>query len=145
VIARPDVRQLTLIVALALVLVLVPAALAAKGGGGKSGGGGGSGGGSYTVGLTTPGPYYFGQSVYTTTNAPEVAQSYVGMACFQNGVQVMGGSHANWSGGWYFNYAWVLGPSQKWTGGAADCTITVFHLSGGRQVTDATSAFQVNG
>jgi hypothetical protein len=129
--------------ALALSLAFVPAAFAGKGGGKPSGGSGGSG--SYTVSLSTPGPYTFGESVYTTTNAPQVSQSYIGMSCVQNGVLVLTGSHANWSGGWYYNWVWVLGPSQVWTGGAADCTLKVFHISNNKQITDATSSFHVDG
>jgi hypothetical protein len=129
-------------------LVLVPAALAGKGGGGgkpTGGGGGTTGGGGYTVGLSTPGPYTFGETVYTTTNAPQVAMSYVGMSCSENGVLLLSGTHANWSGGWYFNYAWQLGPSQVWGGGPANCTVTVFHISNNKQITDASSTFQVSG
>jgi hypothetical protein len=138
--------RIALFAALVAALALVPIAVAGKNGtGGKSGGGGGGGGGSYTVAVTPGGPYTFGEAVYTTTTAPQLDQSYVGMSCWQNGVLVLSGSHANWSGGWYFNYAWYLGPTQKWTGGPASCTATVFHLTNNKQVTDATTSFQVDG
>jgi hypothetical protein len=126
-------------VLLVLSLALVPAAFAGKGGPG----GGGGGGGSYSVSVS-PGPYAFGQEIWTTTNAPQVSQSYISLICSRNGTVVLSGTHANWSGGWYFNSPWYLGPTQSWSGGAANCTVTVFQ-SGKKSVTEATTTFPVNG
>jgi hypothetical protein len=142
-ISKPTPAGAVLIgVILVLSLALVPAAFAGKAGGNHGGSGAG---GSYSISVSTPGPYAFGEEVWTTTTAPEVAQSYIGMSCYQSGVLVATGSHANWSGGWYFNYGWFLGPSQKWTAGAATCTFTAFHLTNNKQVTDASTTIQVDG
>jgi hypothetical protein len=133
---------------LVLALALVPAALAAKGdNSGKNGGAstGGGSAGSYTVSVSPAGPYTFGETVSITTNAPQVAQSYIGMSCSENGTLVLSGTHANWSGGLDYGSAWLLGPTQVWGGGAADCTVTVFHLSDSKQITDATTSFHVDG
>jgi hypothetical protein len=127
-------------VALVLSLALVPAALAGKGQ--PSGGGGGGG---YSVTVSPAGPYSFGDEIYTTTNAPEVSQSYISLICSQNGAVVLSGSHANWSGGWYYNWPWMLGPTQSWTSGPASCTVTVFQSGGKKTVTEATTSFQVSG
>jgi hypothetical protein len=127
---------------LVLSLALVPAALAGKGGG-TGGHGGTSTGGSYSVSVSPGGPYSFGEEVWTTTSAPQVSQSYISLLCYQNGVLVLSGSHANWSGGWYYNSPWYLGPTQSWTGGSANCTVSVFHTSNNKQITDATTSFSV--
>jgi hypothetical protein len=132
-----------------LALALVPAAgLAAKGGAaGKPGGGGSGGGGGYTVTVSPAAPYSFGQTVNVTTDTPVYpnnAGPFISLKCYQDGVLVGTDDHAGFEGGWYFGWPFSLGPSQSWTSGAADCTITVFHMSNKRSVVDATTAFHVN-
>jgi hypothetical protein len=128
--------RITLLASL-IALALVPAASAAKG---KSGGGTTSGG-SYSITVSPAGPYAYGETIYTSTNAPQVAQSYIALTCSQNGVNVLGGTHANWSGGWYYNWPWVL----DWgVGGPATCTVTVF-VQGTKTVTEASTSFSVSG
>src|SRR3954447_20370926 len=105
----------------AVALVCVPIALAGK----KPGGG--TTGGSYTITLSPTGSYYFGESVYATTNVPESLGPFISMKCYQNGVLVGTTDHAAFPGGWYFGWAFSLGPSAAWTGGAADCAFTVTH------------------
>jgi hypothetical protein len=143
---RPAAIFLVLALAV-LALALVPATLASKGGnagaGGKPGGGGG---GSSTVSVDPAGPYHFGQAVYVTTNAPIYPNNtgpWISLECYQNGVKVGGADHAGFPGGWYYGDPFYLGPSQMWTGGAADCTVRVYHQQNRRTVTDATTSFHV--
>ena len=125
---------------------LVPAALAGKGRPG--GGSGGTTGGSYSVTVSPAGPYTFGQAIYVTTNTPIYPNNsgpWIDLSCTQNGAVVASGDHAGFSAGWYYNWPFYLGPTQSWTGGAANCTVKVFHTSNNKQVTDATTSFPVSG
>lgn len=136
--------EATLIVALTFGLI-AGTAFAAKGGGN---GPGKHGGGSYTVMINESGPYAFGSSVTVTTDAPVLANNagpWISLACAQNGVTVGTADHAGFEGGWYYGLPFALGPSTSWTGGAADCTFTVFHVSNKRTVIDATMSFHVDG
>jgi hypothetical protein len=126
----------------AFVLVVTPLALAAKGGKPNAL----SGGTAVTV--TPGGPYSFGQAIYVTTNAPiypNNAGPWIELMCHQNGVLVGSGDHAGFAGGLGYNDPFNLGPTMVWSGGAADCTVTVFHQSSGKLVTDAATSFHVNG
>jgi len=110
--------------------------------------GGGSNTGTYSVTVTPGGPYSFGQQIYTTTNTPVYpngAGPWIELMCYQNGTLVASGDHAGFSAGWYYNWPWNLGPTQSWSGGAADCTVRVFHTGHSKQVTDATTSFHVDG
>ena len=125
-----------------LVLVVAPAALAGKGGNQNSAGSGS------TVTVTPGGPYSFGEAVHVTTNAPlypNNAGPWIELMCYQNGVVVGSGDHAGFSGGMGYNDPFNLGPTMSWNGGAADCTVTVFHQSNNRIVTDASTSFHVTG
>jgi hypothetical protein len=154
VIARPDVRQLPLIVALALALVLVPAAFAAKGAGGGGGGGGGGhkpGGSSGTVyggsfrGLVLVDPTSDGQPHFNHTITFTISSSApypsVRVQCYQGGVEVYqktNGYSASWL--WGQNYG-LAGPG--WTSGGANCTATLFdaNVDGSNQHVEATMSF----
>ena len=137
-----------------LVLVLLPAALAAKGGNGgggnpdkgPGGGGGGGGGGGYSVTVSPGGPYVFGQAVWVTTDTPAYPNNtgpWISLECYQGGFKVGGADHAGFPGGWYYGDPFYLGPSQMWPRGAADCTVTVWHNSNRKMVTDAKTSFHV--
>jgi hypothetical protein len=98
--------------------------------------------------VTPGGPYSFGQAVYVTTNAPiypNNAGPWIGMKCYQNGILVGTGDQAGFPGGVGYNDPFVLGPTMMWSGGSADCTVTVLHQTSGKLVTDATTSFHVNG
>jgi hypothetical protein len=123
-----------------LALALIPIALAGRGGTGKPGGSG-----SYHVTVSPDGPYFVGQSVYTTTDAPIYPNNqgpWISMTCFVNGQAMVGWTHAGFPGGWYYNWPYKL---DGWGGGPADCTVTVWHQSNNKNVTDATTSFHVNG
>jgi hypothetical protein len=124
---------------LVLALALVPVALAGKGGRG------GSGGGSSSVSLvllnSTDGLPHFGQQV-TFKVSTSASEPGVRLECYQNGVQVL----VEW-GGFYAGSAWgqlyYLGPSNVWSGGAADCTAKLQTYSSKGMVTVATTSFHV--
>lgn len=125
-----------------LVLVVAPVALAGKGGKQSSAGIG------PTVTVTPGGPYSFGEAIYVTTDAPIYADNagpWIELMCYQDGVVVGSGDHAGFPGGLGYNDPFDLGPTMSWSGGAADCTVTVFHQSNNRIVTDAATSFHVNG
>ena len=108
--------------------------------------GGGSNTGTYSVTVSPGGPYSFGEQIYVTTNAPIYPNNtgpWIQLMCSQNGTVVGAGTHAGFSSGWYYNWPFKLGPTQSWASGAADCTITVFHQSHSKTVTDATKSFHV--
>ena len=127
----------------AVVLTFAPIALAGKGGhGGGTGGTGNTGG--YTLTLSPGGPFVFGESVYATTNVPVTLGPFIWMRCYQNGVLVGTSDHAAFPGGWYYAWPFSLGPSASWTGGPADCTFTVVHISTNKTVTDASLTIHVN-
>jgi hypothetical protein len=102
--------------------------------------------GSYTVTVSPDGPYYFGEQIWVTTNDPIYPNGrgpYIWLKCYQNGQIVASGDHAAFPDGWYYNWPFTLGPTQIWTSGAADCTITVIHTRHNRIVVDATTSFHV--
>jgi hypothetical protein len=152
---RQNAFRIALIATFALVLALVPVALAGKGGGGKPGGGGGNGGsggastsGSYTATVTPGGPYVFGQQIWVTTNAPVYpnnAGPWIAVDCYQDGMHVSGETHSGFAGAWYYGDPFYLGPSMSWSGGDADCKVRVYHQSSSKTVTDATTSFHVDG
>jgi len=130
------------------IFAIAPVALAGKGGGKGAGGAGGNSAGSTTVTVTPGGPYTFGEPVWVTTNAPILpnnAGPWIELMCYSNGTLVGSGDHAGFSGGMGYNDPFYLGPTQSWSGGAADCTVTVFHQDSHKFVTDASTTFHVNG
>jgi hypothetical protein len=132
-------RAITTTVAL-LALVITPFALGAKGGKADPTAG---------INVSPTGTYTFGQAIDVTTNIPAYpnnAGPWIEMKCSQNGVVVGTSDEAGFPGGVGYQDPFYLGPSASWTGGAADCTVTVFHLnsSNTKLVTDATTSFHVD-
>lgn len=108
----------------ALVLVLVPAALAAKGSGKKPGGGGASGGGSIGLAplvtdLDGNGVPNYGDTVMFEVSTTATTQPYVHLQCYQNGSLVAEGWRGYFDGSLDYPYFGLYGGS--WSGGAADC------------------------
>jgi hypothetical protein len=153
VIARTPARQFSVILALVIACVLVPAALAAKGAGGGAGGGGGhkpGGGGSTGTGTlagpvllnSTDGTAHYGQNV--TFKVTSTAQYYFVRAdCYQNGVQVWETTEGFYSG-WLWGTTYTLA-GMVWKGGAANCTAVLYDqsVSGTNQHTEASISFNV--
>lgn len=132
-------KHQVLVVAIgALALIVTPLALASGGGKPKAAP-------SVTM---SPGPYSFGQAITVSANGlvyPDNEGPFIEMKCLQNGVVVGTSDEAGFPGGLDYGTPFYLGPSASWTGGAADCTVTVFHLSNNKMVADATTSFHVNG
>lgn len=132
-----------------LALAVVPAAgLAAKGGngGGKPGGGGGGGGSSsLTLVVLDPddGGANYGEQVTFNVSTTATDKPSVSLECSQDGVVVYRAS-----AGFYPEYPWPWAQtftlsSGAWTGGAAQCTATLYYMnSRGRAVTLTTLSFQ---
>src|SRR5947207_6354399 len=124
-IRKPTLRGTALTGAvLALSLALVPAALAGKG---KPGGGGGTSGGTGgTIALVmvkdangNGSPNYM-DTVTFAVSTSATTMPYVTVYCYQGGTLVYKQS----SGIFYtsLNQNFVLGQTDAWQGGAADCT-----------------------
>lgn len=140
----------TAIVLVGLVLV-AGTAFAAKGGGGSHSGGGGGGhhggGGTSTLtlmlenDLNSNGLPNWGDTVTFDVSTTATDQPHVDLTCSQNGVLVYSATT-----GFYASYPWpwtqdMTLSSQMWTGGAADCTATLYYISGRKTVTLATLGF----
>lgn len=127
-------------IVVALALIAVPAALAGKGGGAPGGSG------AYTVTVDQVAPYRFGQEITVTTNAPVYPNAtWIDLGCYQGGAKVLASTHAGFPEGWYYDLPFNLGPTQMWTGGAADCQLVVWHQSRNKRVVDARTTFSVDG
>lgn len=113
----------------ALVLALVPTALAGKGG--KPGGGSGgstTGSGSFSLVLlnSSDGLPHWGQLV-TFNVSTSASRPFVSLQCFQGGMLVYSASV-----GYYDDYPWRKDftlSSYAWSGGAADCTAQLYSYS----------------
>jgi hypothetical protein len=141
----PLSRTALIAIVAAVSLALAPVALASRSGRGGSAGGTTS---SYAVTISPTGPYYFGEAISITTNAPLYPGNlgpWIELDCYQNGTLVLAAGHAGFSSGWYYEQPFHLGPTAKWTSGPGSCTVTVFHESGHKTITDATTSFSVSG
>jgi hypothetical protein len=78
-----------------------------------------------------------------TVSTTATTQPNVSLDCYQNGTLVFGGV-----AGFYASYPWpgsqifVLS-SPSWTGGAANCTATLYYFSGRKTINLTTLNFQV--
>lgn len=113
--------RIALAAALVLALALVPTGLA-----GKPGGGGTTSNGTISLVLleSTDGLAHYGQRVTFDVSTTATTSPYVNLRCYQNGALVGQG----WEG--FFEASiddqiMVLGGSQAWQGGDADCTATL--------------------
>ena len=147
-------RILTLcVMALALAaMIAAPAAAAGKTGGGKTGGGKGghtppppSSTGTFSLSLlnSTDGLPHYNQN-YTFNVQTNAAYPFVRDDCYQAGKLVYQQTEGFYSGWlWGTQYTWY---SSAWTGGAADCTATLYYTdsSFNNPVTMATLPIHVN-
>jgi hypothetical protein len=106
------------------------------GGGGGKHGGGGTTGGSGTISLASPlvmdkngnGTPNWGDFVRFNVSTTSTTQPYVNLYCYQNGVQVAGGSEGYFAGALDDGNFGLYAPS--WMSGAADCTAKLVNPSG---------------
>jgi hypothetical protein len=132
------------IAVLALTLV-VPAALAGKGHSKPGGGGGGSGSSSLTLVLlnSSDGLPHYGQQVTFTVSTTVTSRPYVRLDCYQGGAYV----YSQWAG-FYADFAWPWLQTyplsnSMWTGGAADCTATLYYNNGRAWTNILSQSFHV--
>jgi hypothetical protein len=129
-----------------LALVLVPATFAAKGGNAGAGGKPSGGSSSLTLRvLSSPnddGLPHYGYQVTFDVSTTATDKPSVSVSCSQSGVEVYRAS-----AGFYPEYPWPWAQtftlsSGAWTGGAADCTATLYHVnSRGKSTTLKTLGF----
>jgi hypothetical protein len=133
--------------AIVLALALVPVALAAKGGGSHGGGGtNGSSGLRLVMVSDTNGnglPNY-GDTITFNVSTSATTEPHVSVLCYQGGTQVYSAVT-----GYYASYPWLWTQnmplwSSNWTGGAADCTATLYYFSGRKTITLTTLGFHVD-
>jgi hypothetical protein len=132
------VRAATLLSLTALCLALVPTALAGKGGGATPKGGTSS----LTLAMVDDangnGLPNWGDTVTFNVSTTATSQPQVATACVQNGTQVY--YH---EGGFYPGDPWAPGDQMYvlgWSsGGAADCTATLFYMNRKMQQVNLTS------
>jgi hypothetical protein len=129
--------------ALILALALVPAALAAKGG---NGGGRNSDPSSINVvmvndlnGNRSPN---WGDTISFAVSSTATSSPYVNLACYQGGALVASGDGAFFEGGGWGQDMTLK--STLWTGGAADCTATLYYLGSKGSVTLASLPVRVD-
>lgn len=130
------------LIALLIVGLLAGTALAAPKGGGKPGG---SGGGSLAVSMVVDangnGAPDHGDTI-TFTLTTSAARPFVSVNCYQGTSYVYAASV-----GYFADYPWskdFILSASSWTGGAADCTATLYTSRDGiRTTTLATLAFAV--
>jgi hypothetical protein len=139
--------RIALFAAFAAALLLVPTAFAGKGGGGGGGGRKPPSGGSGTVQLVVVSsplndnlPHWSGSVTYTVSTTA-TTQPYVSTKCYQGSTLVLSAS-----AGWYASYAWpdartVTLQTMAWTGGAANCTATLYSMDSGSPATLASLSF----
>jgi hypothetical protein len=111
--------RLSLIAALiAVVLALVPTALAGEGRNGKPGGGGGTM--SLVLLNSTDGLPHFGQKVTFNVSTTATNYPWVTLKCYQSGGLVYEASNGIFATS--LNQVFTLGPTPSWQSGNADCT-----------------------
>ena len=117
--------------ALALSLVLAPAALA------KGPGGGSSPGLTLVLMNSTDGLAHYGQNVTFRISTTATTQPWVRLNCYQNGAWVYTSTV-----GYFPSYPWdqyFTLSSGNWTSGAGDCTATLFAVGKGSREQDLAS------
>lgn len=129
-----------LMVALIPMLLFVAASgtLAAKGEGGK-----GRQSAAISVVVLAPPDANYGEQVTFEVSTTATDQPLVQLDCFQGGTKVY------WaSAGFYDDYPWPWARdftlrSTYWTGGAADCTASLYYFDGRRYRTLTSTSFAV--
>jgi hypothetical protein len=131
----------------ALALALAPAALAGKPSRG-GGGGGGGGGSSLSLVLSTDangnGVANWNDTITYNVSTSATSAPQVSTACYQNGALVLRGNAAFYAGNPFAYMDWLQLTSDMWTGGAADCTATMYYSGHKGNVTLATLNFHVD-
>lgn len=142
----PTGRKISRAVTIPVALVAGLAAVAAPAYAGKPAGGG-STSGSSTLNLvllnSTDGLPHWGQNITWNASSSSTTEPHVKVSCSQGGTVVYTAQS-----GYYPSYQWpatntMTLSSGAWTGGAADCTSTLYWFSGSKTVTGKTLNFHV--
>jgi hypothetical protein len=137
------IAQAALLGALVVACALVPVALASK-----SGGRGGGGGSTLTLAMVSDqngdGLPNYGDTVTFNVATTATTEPHVDLRCYQGGALVYSATT-----GYYASYPWPWTQnmalwSYSWSGGAADCTATLYYFSGKRTITLKTLGFHVD-
>lgn len=109
--------------------------------------GGGKAQGTSTLELvlldSTDGLAHHGQRVTFNASTSESSEPHVDVSCTQDGVVVYRNQAGYFDGyPWPWNQTMTLS-SRAWTGGAADCTATMYYFDGRKTPTAATLSFHV--
>ncbi len=136
---------LALAAAALLFLALASPVVAAKGGNGKAqseklhGGGSGS-----AISIVEAGPYTFGDQISFAVSTSKTDYPWVRLSCSQYGELVYFQAHGLYDS-YRFDPVFTLGPTGKWTGGAASCEAELVEWVNGNPHTLATLNFNVEG
>jgi hypothetical protein len=137
--------RFALLVTVALLVLAVAGAAQAGNGKPAPGGGGGS---SLSLKMVSDvngnGLPNYGDTVTFSVSTTATTEPHVSLACYQNGTQVYSAVT-----GYYASYPWLWTQnmplwSSNWTGGAADCTATLYYFSGRKTITLTTLGFHVD-
>jgi hypothetical protein len=134
---RPRRKGLKVLVLLCtLMAITIVPALAARGGNGGKGHGGSGGGSTSGGGLAwkmitdadgNGSPNYKDQLTFDVAPTTATTRPMVALTCSQAGVHVY-----SMTAGFYPAYPWTTTytlSSNRWTGGAADCTATLYYIA----------------
>jgi len=145
--STPRSRKVARAVTVPAVLALTVAGIAAPAFAGKPAGTGkpSAGGSTLTLVLldSTDGVAHHGQRVTFEASSSSTTSPHVRLSCSQGGTVVY-----STQTGYYASYPWpwtntMTLSSSAWTGGAADCTATLYWFDGQKTVTGATLSFPV--
>jgi hypothetical protein len=140
----PTTRRVARIAAVPALLAIGVAGIAAPAYAGKPVR---STGGTSTLNLvllnSTDGLPHWGQNVTFDASSSSTTEPHVKLSCSQGGAVVY-----TMQSGYYPSYQWpatntMTLSSGAWTGGAADCTATLYWFAGSKTVTGKTLGFHV--
>ena len=109
------------LIAILVVGLIAGTAFAGRGGGGKPGGGSGGSGTLTMQPMDGATQAHFGARVTFSITQTATPYPYVHLMCYQGGSMVAEGRQGFFSTA-IGNEWFTLGPTDYWTGGAADCT-----------------------
>jgi hypothetical protein len=149
---RGTMRRTAALLLITACLAIAPtAAYAAKpsanGGGGK-GGGGSVSNSSLSLEMVNDangnGTPNWSDTVTFNVSTTATSSPYVTLKCYQGGTTVLSGSAGFWDGYAFPAEQNMQLSSPSWTGGAADCTATLWSADGKKTATLATLSFHAD-
>jgi hypothetical protein len=86
----------------------------------------------------------FGEQVTFAFTTNKTTRPWVSNECFQDGVRVSAEVHGFFDG-YMFGQVYTLGPTDKWTGGAANCTAKLLSEDRNNTQVLASTTYSVTG